>query len=132
MIARDVLIVACGISAGIHAALAPAHFAEGTGVGVGFLAAAVGLAGLVVVLTLRPPSVAALAGSALILAGLIASYALAVTSGLPLLHPESEPVDGLAVATKAIEAVGLLASFQLFRLRRPAVVLASPSPKGTT
>jgi hypothetical protein len=39
-IERDALIVACAISAGIHAALTPAHFAEGTGAGLGFAAAA--------------------------------------------------------------------------------------------
>ena len=38
------------------------------------------------------------------------SYALAITTGLPVLHPDPEPVDGLALATKAIEAAGLLAA----------------------
>ena len=130
-IARDALIVTCAISAGIHAALAPEHFAEATAAGVGFLAAAVGLAALAVVLTLRPASVAALAGSAALLAGLIVAYALAVTSGLPVLHPEPEPVDGLALVTKAIEAAGLLLALHLLRLRRPTTVLAFPPPKGT-
>ena len=87
MIARDVLIVVCGISAGIHAALAPEHFAEGAGAGVGFVAAAVGLAVFAVVLTLRPPNAATLAGSAVLLAGLIVSYALAISSGLPFSIP---------------------------------------------
>ena len=130
MIARDLLIVVCGISAGIHAALAPEHFADGTGAGVGFVAAAVGLAALAVILTLRPPSVATLAASAALLAGLIVSYALAVSSGLPVLHPEPEPVEALALATKAIEAAGLLAAWHLFRLSRSAVVLPFPRPKG--
>ena len=30
---RDVVIVACAVSAGIHGALAPEHFGEGTGAG---------------------------------------------------------------------------------------------------
>jgi hypothetical protein len=130
-IARDALIVTCAISAGIHAALAPEHFAEATAAGAGFLASAVGLAALAVVLTLRPASAAALAGSAALLAGLIVAYALAITSGLPVLHPEPEPVDSLALVTKAIEAVGLLLALHLLRLRRPATVLSFPSPKGT-
>ena len=119
---RDALIVACAISAGIHAALAPGHFAEGPGAGAGFVAAALVLAGLAAVLTWVPESVVALTGALAVLAGLLGSYALAVTSGLPPLHPEPEPVDGLALATKAIEAAGLLLAAHL--LRRPKGRLA--------
>ena len=61
--------------------------------------------------------------------GLLASYVLAVTTGLPVFHPNPEPVDGLALATKAIEAVGLLAAWSL--LRRPHTSLALQQPKGT-
>ena len=45
---------------------------------------------------------------------------LATTTGFPVLHPEPEPVDGLALATKAIEAVGLVTALSLLR-HRPAV-----------
>jgi hypothetical protein len=128
---RDAVIVAAAISAGIHAALAPDHFAEGTGAGLGFLGSAVVLAGLAGALTLRPASPAALAGTAAVFAGLIGSYALAITSGVPLLHPDVEPVIGLALFTKAIEAVGLLAAAHLLRLGRPAVAAALAQPKGT-
>ena len=127
---RDVLIVACAISAGIHAALAPGHFAEGTGPGLGFAAAAVLLAGLAVELTQRPASTLALAGAGAVLAGLVASYALATTTGLPLLHPDAEPVEGLALATKAIEAIGLLAAVHLLWRGRPAVAVTHLQPKG--
>jgi hypothetical protein len=123
----DVVILACAISAGIHGALAPTHFSEGAGAGVGFVAATIALAGLVVWLTLRPTSSLALAAAAAVFLGLLASYALAITSGLPLLHPEPEPVDGLALTTKAIEAFGLVAALSL--LWRPAVAL-NPQPKG--
>ena len=125
----DVVILACAISAGIHGALAPQHFEEGTGAGLGFVVATIVLAALAVWLTLHPDDRSVLAGAAIVLAGLIASYALAVTTGLPLLHPETEPVDGLALATKAIEAVGLVAGSTLL-WRRPAVAL-TPHPKGT-
>jgi hypothetical protein len=127
---RDAVIVACGISAGIHAALTPGHFAEGPGAGLGFLAATVLLAILVVALT-RQPSAATLGGAVAVLTGLLASYAVAITSGLPLLHPEPEPVDGLALFTKAIEAVGLLAASHLLWRERPAVALTLLRPKGT-
>lgn len=126
---RDILIIVCAISAGIHAALTPEHFAEGRGAGLGFLGATVLLSGLVIVLTYRPTSTA-VAGAGLLLAGLIASYALAVTSGLPLLHTTAEPVDGLALATKAIEAVGLLAAAHLLWRGRPAVAVTHLQPEG--
>jgi hypothetical protein len=127
---RDIVILACAISAGIHGALVPAHFEEGTGMGLGFVAATVLLVAFVAVLTLRPTSALALAGAATVLLGLLASYLLATTTGLPVLHPDPEPVDGLALATKAIEAAGLLAALQLLRHGRPAVT-THLQPKGT-
>ena len=127
---RDVVILACAVSAGIHGALAPAHFAEGTGAGVGFVASTVLLAGLAVVLTLRPADALPLVGAAIVFAGLLGSYALATTTGFPLLHPEPEPVDGLALVTKAIEAVGLVTALSLLG-RRPAASLPFTQPKGT-
>lgn len=126
---RDLVILACGISAGIHGALVRSHLAEGRAMGVGFAAATVALAALVVWLTRRPESRPALAASAAVLAGLLGSYALAVTSGLPLVQPDPEPVAGLALAAKAAEAVGLLAAAGL--LRRP-LHLTLPRMKGTT
>jgi hypothetical protein len=124
----DVVLLACAISAGIHGALVPAHFDEGAGAGFGFAAAAVALAGLVAWLTWRPASRFALAVAAAAFLGLLGSYALATSTGLPVLHPNPEPVDGLALATKAIEAIGLLAAASL--LRRPVASLAL-RPKGT-
>jgi hypothetical protein len=127
---RDIVILACAISAGIHGALVPEHFEEGTGAGLGFAAATVLLAALVVALTLRPESALKLAGAAAVLASLLAIYALATTTGLPVLHPDPEPLDGLAFATKAIEAFGLLAALHLLRRGRPAIA-SLPQPEGT-
>jgi hypothetical protein len=124
----DVVILACAVSAGIHGALVPGHFDEGAGAGLGFAGATLALAALAVWLTRRPESRPALTAAAAVLAGLLAAYALAITTGLPLLHPDPEPVDGLALATKAIEAVGLLTATRL--LRRP-VAFTVPLPKGT-
>ena len=126
---RDVVIVACAVSAGIHCALVPSHFAEGSGAGLGFVAATVSLAGLVVWLTWRPANASALAAAAVAFAGLLASYALAITVGLPVLHPDPEPVDALALATKAIEAAGLLTASSL--LLRPRFAATLLQPKGT-
>ena len=88
---------------------------------MGFVVATVALAFVAVDLTLRPASTLGPVAAAVLLAGLLASYALALTTGLPVLHPDSEPVDGLAVATKAIEAAGLLAALGL--TRRPSLAL---------
>jgi hypothetical protein len=75
---RDLLVVACAISAGIHAALA---------------------SGL----------------TATTLAALIVLYAVAAATGIPVLHPDVDPVDRIAVATKAVELVGLALAHDLLR-----------------
>jgi hypothetical protein len=125
---RDVVIIACAVSAGIHGALVPDHFEEGAGAGLGFAAATVALAGLAVWLTRRPASASAPAAAAVTFAGLVGGYVLATTTGLPVLHPDPEPVGSLALAAKAIEAAGLLAATSLFR--RPIAAIAR-QPKGT-
>jgi hypothetical protein len=125
---RDVVILVCAISAGIHGALMPGHFDEGTAAGLGFAAATVLLGTLVVALTFRPASTLALTVAGAVLLGLLVSYLFAITTGLPVLHPQPEPLDGLALATKAIEAVGVLAAITL--LWRPSAAV-SPHPKGT-
>jgi hypothetical protein len=122
----DSVIVACAVSSGIHAALVPDHFKEGTGAGVGFVVATVLLGVLAVVVT-RSPSQVALAGAAAVFAGLIASYLLAITTGVPVLHPDVEAVDGLAVFTKAVEAIGFVAAASL--VKRPSS-RTLPQPKG--
>ena len=127
---RDVVILACAISAGIHGALAPAHFDEGAGAGVGFVVSTVLLAGIAIALTVRPDAQLPLVGAALVFAALLGSYVLATTTGFPVLHPEPEPVDGLALATKAIEAIGLVTALALLR-HRPAVSHSLIQPKGT-
>ncbi len=125
-----VVILVSAISAGIHGALAPEHFEDGAGAGFGFVVATVLLAGLAAWLTLRPDDRRGLAGAVLVFVALIASYVLATTTGLPVLHPDPEPVDGLALATKAIEAVGLLAVTSL--LWRPIAVTHHTTERNPT
>lgn len=120
---RDLVIVTCAVSAGIHAALVPAHLDESAAAGTAFAASAVVLAVLAAALT-RRPTPAATAAVAATFVGLLVAYALAITTGVPLLHPEPEPVDGLALFTKAIEAVGLVAATDL--LLRPRGACACP------
>jgi hypothetical protein len=114
----DLLIVSCAVSAGIHAALVPEHLRESAATGGGFIASAVLLGALAVALTLRPRSRAVVAAAALTLVGLLAAYVLATTTGVPILQPEPESVDGLALATKAVEVVGVLAALQLHSFNR--------------
>ena len=111
----DAVVLACAMSAGIHAALAPGHFRETPATGVGFAASAVLLGALAVVLT-RRPSEAAFAATVLVFAGMIGSYVLAVTTGIPGVHPDVDPVEGLALATKAVEAAGLALAASGLRL----------------
>jgi hypothetical protein len=126
VLARDLLIVACAVSAGIHAALVPEHLEEGRPAGVAFAVSAALLAAAAVGLT-RRMSPALLGATAALLVGLILSYLLAVTTGVPVLHPAVEPVDGLALFTKAVELVGVVAAVALLE---PAPILAG-RPKGT-
>jgi hypothetical protein len=124
----DLVILTCAISAGIHGALAPEHFEEGTPAGLGFVAATVLLAILAFVLTRRPGQLAVLATAA-VFASLIASYAFVITSGVPILHPEPEAIDELALFTKTVEAIGLAVAASL--LWRPSLAIAFKRPKGS-
>jgi xanthine/uracil permease len=124
---RDLVIVACAISAGIHAALAPDHSAESAAMGAAFATSAAALAVLAVLLTIEVTA-EALATTAGLFAALIVGYLLAVTTGLPVLHPDREPVDGIALFTKAVELAGLVAAVDLIRRRH----VSRPIPIGLT
>ena len=86
------------------------------------------LGAVALALTKGPTSVLAIAIALPVFVGLIGSYALAVTTGLPVLHPEVESVDGVAFFTKAVEATGLAAVVTL--LPRRAIGAVIPRPKG--
>jgi hypothetical protein len=103
------------------------HFQEGTGAGVGFVVAAVLLAAVAIILT-HHRSQRVVVGAAVILAGLIVSYMLVITTGVPVLHPDVEAVNGLALFSKTIEVLGLLAASSL--IRRPSFSTLT-QPKGT-
>jgi hypothetical protein len=123
----DIVILVCAVSAGIHGALVEDHFREGTGAGIGFVAATLLLAAAALTVRRRPSQFAFVA-TVVILIGLIASYGLAISTGVPVLHPEVEGVDGLALVTKAVEGIGAVAATSL--VRRPSF-MALTHPKGT-
>jgi hypothetical protein len=108
-VSRDVVVVACAVSAGIHVALVREH-------PLPFATAAAVLALLAVLVTFRPGRAVSGAAAATF-AGLLVAYGLAVTTGVPLLHPAPEPVDGLGLFTKAVEAAGLLAAVEPLRTK---------------
>jgi hypothetical protein len=108
VVERNLVVLVCAVSAGIHGALTREHFAEGLGPGGGFLAATLSLGVLRFGLAHRPDCFALLVAVALVLIGLIGSYALATTTGIPVIHAEVEPVENLAVVTKAVEIAASL------------------------
>jgi hypothetical protein len=109
------LLAACAFSAGAHIALAPEHLLESAGLGLGFLAAAALLLALGLGAYTRPRSIRIPLLIALLSAALIAAYIVSRSVGLPILHPEPEPVDAVGVATKAAELVALILSLRLYR-----------------
>ena len=100
----DIVILACAVSAGIHGALVAGSLRRGHGRRARLRRATVLLAALAVALTRKPTQLASARRGGRSFAGLIVSYALAITTGVPVLHPEVEAVDGLALFTKAVEA----------------------------
>jgi hypothetical protein len=110
--ARVVVIAACAATAGAHAGLVPAHLDHEPRLGAAFVAATLVAMGLATLLAVRPTA-AAILSAALVLAALIAAYALSVTTGIPWLAEEPEAIDGVGVATKAVEATGLVFALHL-------------------
>ena len=109
------LLAACAFSAGTHIALAPEHLGESALLGLSFLVAAVLLVALGLGAFTRPRSLRLPLLIALLSAALIAAYIASRSVGLPILHPESEPVDVVGVTTKAAELVALTLSLHLYR-----------------
>jgi hypothetical protein len=109
------VVAACAISAGAHAGLVPEHLREAPQVGVAFVVATALLLAVATALTIRPGSLGAARGAALLLAALIAFYAASRTTGIPLLEPRAEPLDAVGATTKLVEGLGLLFALRLSR-----------------
>lgn len=111
--ARDIAVLACAISAGVHAGLVPSHLHE-SGRLAGAFAVAAALAALAALgLVRRPHSRWTVASAAVLFLGLIGAYAASRTAGLTPLGGEREPLDALGAATDAVEAAGLVAALWL-------------------
>jgi hypothetical protein len=114
-VAARIVVAACAVSAGAHAGLVPEHVREAPQVGVAFVLAAALLLAAAITLAIRPDSLGAARGAALLLAGLVACYTASRTTGIPLLEPHAEPLDAVGVTTKLVEVVGLVFAFSLSR-----------------
>jgi len=115
------LALALASSAGVHAALVPGHASATPLLGALFALSAVLLAALTVGVT-RAPGAVALGAAALVLAVLLVAYVAARFVALPPLT-HSEPVDVVGVATKLIEAGGLVLALCLLGTRAGGAAL---------
>ena len=107
------VIAACAASAGAHAALVPQHLEHEPRLGVAFIAATGVLVAVAFALIYSPTSPLAAQVTTLTLAALIGAYAVNVSAGIPWLTNAAEDADVIGLATKAVEAVGLVFAIQL-------------------
>ena len=111
------VIAACTASAGAHAALVPQHLEHEPRLGVAFIAATVVLLAVAFVLIYSPTSPLAALVTTLTLAALIGAYAVNLSAGIPWLTTAPEDADAIGLATKAVDAAGLVFSNQLNNTR---------------
>jgi hypothetical protein len=107
------LALAVMFSAGIHAALVPEHLREMPPLGYSFIAAAAIGGVLALALVARPDDrrIPPLAG--LFCLGQIAAWALFVSVPMPGFSGTPEPIETIALLSKAIESVGVMLAFPL-------------------
>jgi hypothetical protein len=124
-LARNIVLIACAASAGVHAGLVPAHLAENAWLGLAFT----GAVGLLLALTAslartgEPRRLAAPAAA--LLAVLIVAYWLSRTVGLAPLEEHVEPVDLIGVLTQVAQLAGLIAALFLCQPAGDAIARAA-------
>jgi hypothetical protein len=118
------LALAVTFSAGIHAALVPEHLKEMPPLGYSFIGAAVIGAALAWALVSRPDDrrIPALAG--LFCLGQIVTWLLFVTVPIPLVSGTPEPVETIALISKAVELYGFAIALSLATSRKRSGRLA--------
>jgi hypothetical protein len=109
----SLLALAVAFSAGIHAALVPEHLEEMPPLGYGFAVAAAIGGLLAVALVSRPDDrrIALLAG--VFCLGQIAVWTLFVSVPVPGFAETPEPIEAIALVTKAIESAGVALALSL-------------------
>jgi hypothetical protein len=109
----DLVLAACAISAGAHAALVPSHMEHDVQLGLAFVVAVGLLVAVGAAVVVSPGTARAAQAAALVFAALIASYTAATTVGPSFLSVEPESIDGVALVTKLVESVGLVFALKL-------------------
>jgi 4-amino-4-deoxy-L-arabinose transferase-like glycosyltransferase len=112
------LIAAGAVSAGVHAAIAPAHLHEWLPLGASFFAVAALLAAIVAALAMRPFEVRLVGALGALLAAVAAAYLATRLTAIPPLDPEREPFDSLGVGTSLIEVLGAAVAIHITRPKR--------------
>ena len=112
-LARNVVLIACAASTGVHAGLVPSHLDENLWLGVAFAASVGLLLALTVSLARTGDPRRRAAPAAAVLAALIVAYSLSRTVGLAPLEEHVEPVDALGLLTQGVQAAGLIAALHL-------------------
>jgi hypothetical protein len=112
------LALAVTFSAGIHAALAPEHLKEMPPLGYAFIAAAAIGGAIAWALVARPNDRRIPALATLFCVGQIVTWALFVTVHVPGFSGTPEPVETIALVSKAAELIAIVLAFPLVGLRR--------------
>ena len=118
------LALAVTFSAGIHAALVPEHLKEMPPLGYSFIGAAAIGAALAWALVSRPDDrrIPLLAG--LFCLGQVVAWLLFVTVPIPLFSGTPEPVETIALVSKAVELYGFAIALSLATSRKRSGWLA--------
>jgi len=114
------LALAVTFSAGIHAALVPEHLKEMPSLGYAFIVAALVGGVLAWGLVSRPDDRRLPLLAALFCAGQIVTWALFVSVPVPGFSGTPEPIETIALVSKAVEALGVVLALPLIVSARPA------------
>jgi peptidoglycan/LPS O-acetylase OafA/YrhL len=112
-LARNVVLIACAASAGVHAGLVPSHLVENPWLGIAFAGSVALLLAVIVSLWGAGDARRRSAPAAAVLAALIVAYSLSRTVGLAPLEEDVEPVDAIGLLTQGAQLAGLTAALLL-------------------
>jgi hypothetical protein len=130
-VAATVVVFACAASAGIHAGIVPEHLREEPRLGVAFILAVLVLLATGTAVAARPTAGPVAWIAALVLGGLIVGYVASRATGIPVLAPDPEAIDGIGAVAVGIELLGVAGALVLAhpirrRARRPVLDEVTP------